>query len=314
MAEAETAQKFSVKRLADWRRVSNPALRARRVASLLLPSPAVLVLIVMMVFPVTYTFWLSLHGWFASSVTPPKWIGLENYVSLLTRDARFADALGRTVVFTVVAVSIQLLLGIAMALLFNQSFRGRNIVRTLFLLPMVATPVVMSLIWMLMMNPVGGVLNWSLGLFGIPASRWLSSVDTVIPSLILIDTWQWSPLVMLMVLAGMTMLPVEPFEAAAIDGASRWQSFRLVMLPMLRPAIMVALLFRSIDALKTFDIIYGTTQGGPGFASETLNLYVYAQGFTYFELGYASAVLVVFFTIVMSVSVLFTLLRRRSEA
>jgi multiple sugar transport system permease protein len=293
---------------------SNPALRARRIASWLFPLPAVLVILLMMVFPVGYTFLLSFHRWFASSVTPPRWTGLENYIKLFTNDPRFFDALGRTLLFTLAAVTLQLILGIGMALLFNQNFRGRAIVRTLFLLPMVATPVAMSLIWLLIMNPVGGFLNWLLGLMGIPPGLWLSSAETVLPSLILIDTWQWSPLVMLMVLSGMTMLPSEPFEAAAIDGASWWQSFRMVMLPMLRPAIVVALLFRSIDALKTFDIIYGTTQGGPGFASETLNLYVYAQGFTYFELGYASTILVVFFTLVMSISVVFMLLRRRAEA
>ena len=171
----------------------------------------------------------------------------------------------------------------------------------------------MSLIWMLILNPAFGVLNFVLKTFGLPPGLWLNSIETVIPSLILIDTWQWSPLIMLMTLAGMSMLPTEPFEAAAIDGASRWQSFRYVMLPMLRPTIMVALLFRSIDCLKTFDIIYGTTQGGPGTASETLNLYIYTTGFNYFKLGYAASILVVFFTIVMSVSVMLTLLRRRVE-
>ena len=293
---------------------SNPALRAKRIASWLFPLPAILILLVMMVFPVGYTFVLSFHDWFASSVSPPQWTGLDNYIRLFTDDPRFFDALGRTLFFTLAAVTLQLILGTGMALLFNQNFRGRAIVRPLFLLPMVATPVAMSLIWLLIMNPVGGFLNWILSLMGIPPGLWLNSAETVLPSLILIDTWQWSPLVMLMVLSGMTMLPSEPFEAAAIDGASWWQSFRLVMLPMLRPAIVVALLFRSIDALKTFDIIYGTTQGGPGFASETLNLYVYSQGFTYFELGYASTILVAFFTLVMSISVILMLLRRRAEA
>ncbi len=296
------------------RLASKQALQgSSRLAPILLSLPALLVILGMMVFPVSYTVWLSFHSWFASSVTRPEWIGLDNYIKLITDDPRFLDAFGRTILFTVTAVALQLILGIAMALLFNQNFRGRGIIRTLFLLPMVATPVAMSMIWMLIMNPVGGVLNWFLGLFGIPPGLWLNSAKTVIPSLIIIDTWQWSPLIMLMVLAGMTMLPAEPFEAAAIDGASAWKSFRLVMLPMLRPTIMVALLFRSIDALKTFDIIFGTTQGGPGFASETLNLYIYTQGFTYFQLGYASAILVVFFTIVMSVSMMFILLRRRSE-
>jgi multiple sugar transport system permease protein len=312
MTEKEKTKLFQL-RPGKSQNITRSPVQRNRFASFLLTLPATLVILGMLVFPVGYTVWLSFHSWFASSVTPPKWIGLGNYISVLTDDPRFLDALGRTFLFTISAVTLQLILGVVMALLFNQNFKGRNLMRTLFLLPMVATPVAMSLIWMLIMNPVGGVFNWVLGFLGFSPGLWLSSADTVLPSLILIDTWQWSPLIMLMVLAGMTMLPSEPFEAAAIDGASAWQSFRLIMLPMLRPSIIVALLFRSIDALKTFDIIFGTTQGGPGFASETLNLYIYTQGFTYFELGYAASVLVFFFVIVMSVSIILILLRRRSE-
>lgn len=214
----------------------------------------------------------------------PEWIGTENYAALL-KDTRFHAALERTAYFTLGALALQVALGLGMALLFNHNFVGRGVVRTLFLLPMVATPVAMSLIWMLILNPVDGVANWILETLGLPPQLWLNSAGSVLPTLILMDTWQWSPLVMLMILAGMTALPHEPFEAAAIDGASWWQSFRFLMLPMLRPTIMVALMFRSIDCLKTFDIIYGTTQGGPGFASETLNLYIYKTGFDYFRLG-----------------------------
>lgn len=275
--------------------------------------PALLVLLVMMVFPVVYTLWLSLHSWFASSISPPKWVGFQNFIKMFTADPRFFAALWRTIYFTITAVIIQLIIGVIMALIFNREFRGRKIVRTLFLMPMVATPVAMSLIWSLMMNPVGGILNWILRLFGMPSHLWLSSSNTVLTSLIIIDTWQWSPLIMLMVLAGMTMLPTEPFEAAAIDGASSWQSFRFIMLPMIRPIIIVALMFRTIDALKTFDIIFATTQGGPGFSSETLNIYIYTQGFTYFELGYASSILVFFFVLVISISTIFMLLRRKAE-
>lgn len=287
--------------------------RGRLIASWLLPLPAILVVIVMMAYPVGYTIWLSFHDLSPFNLNDPEWIGTENYTDLLD-DTRFHEALKRTAYFTVGALSLQMVLGLGMALLFNHDFVGRGVVRTLFLLPMVATPVAMSLIWMLILNPVDGVANWILEALHLPEQLWLNSADSVLPTLVLLDTWQWSPLIMLMILAGMSALPTEPFEAAAIDGASWWQSFRLLLLPMLRPTIMVALMFRSIDCLKTFDIIYGTTQGGPGFASETLNLYIYKTGFDYFRLGYAAAALVVFFTLVLSVSLLLIILRRRTEA
>lgn len=294
--------------------LTTPSLsRGRLIASWLLPLPAILVVIVMMAYPVGYTIWLSFHDLSPFNLNDPEWIGTENYTRLLD-DMRFHEALKRTGYFTVGALSLQMVLGLGMALLFNHDFVGRGIVRTLFLLPMVATPVAMSLIWMLILNPVDGVANWLLEFLHLPEQLWLNSADSVLPTLVLLDTWQWSPLIMLMILAGMSALPTEPFEAAAIDGASWWQSFRLLLLPMLRPTIMVALMFRSIDCLKTFDIIYGTTQGGPGFASETLNLYIYKTGFDYFRLGYAAAALVVFFTLVLSVSLLLIILRRRTEA
>lgn len=292
---------------------SSPLKRGRLIASWIFPLPAILVMIGMMAYPVGYTVWLSFHDMSAFNLNNPEWIGVQNYVNLFD-DARFHAALGRTAYFTVGALSLQVALGLGMALLFNHDFVGRGVVRTLFLMPMVATPVAMSLIWMLILNPVDGVANWILESLHLPAQLWLNSAGSVLPTLIMIDTWQWSPLIMLMILAGMTALPNEPFEAAAIDGASWWQSLRFLMLPMLRPTIMVAVMFRSIDCLKTFDIIYGTTQGGPGFASETLNLYIYKTGFDYFSLGYAAAALVVFFTIVLTVSLLLIVLRRRTEA
>ena len=133
-----------------------------------------------------------------------------------------------------------------------------------------------------------------------------------LPTLVLVDIWQWTPIVMLMVLGGLTALPEEPFEAARIDGASTWQIFRYLTLPMLRPYIMVAALFRGIDALKTFDSIYVITRGGPGFASETLNLYIYATAFDYLHFGSSSAMLVIFFLIVLSLSAVLIGLRRKA--
>jgi len=282
----------------------------RRHPAWIFPLPAVLALFLLMVFPVLYTLWMSLHEWFVSSVTPPSFVGLQNYVEIFTRDTRFYQAVLRTFYFTGLAVLVQTVLGVAIALIFNREFRGKGLVRTLFLFPMVATPVAIALVWMMMYNPTLGILNYFVEGLGLPPGLWIANERTVIPSLALVDTWQWTPFITLIALAGLSALPQEPFEAALIDGASGWQTFWHVTLPLLRPTIMVAVLFRTIDALKTFDIIYVMTQGGPGNASETLNIYIFQTGFSYFHMGYASSLLVILFAIVMFISILLTRARR----
>jgi multiple sugar transport system permease protein len=274
------------------------------------PLPAVIALFLLMVFPVGYTLWMSLHEWFVSSVTPPEFVGLANYVKIITSDTRFQAALLRTFYFTAIAVVVQTILGVGIALVFNREFRGKGVVRTLFLFPMVATPVAIALVWMMMFNPTLGILNYFLRALGQSPALWIANEHTVIPSLALVDTWQWTPFITLIALAGLSALPTEPFEAALMDGASGWQTFWLVTLPLLRPTIMVAVLFRTIDALKTFDIIYVMTQGGPGQASETLNIYIFQSGFSYFHMGYASSLLVILFAIVLFISILLTQVRR----
>ena len=235
-------------------------------------GPAAIVLMLMLVFPFGYTAYLSLFEWFAAG-PPPKFVGIQNYIEL-GRDPRFLNALWNTFLYTVGAVSIEIVLGIAFALLLHQKIFGRGFVRTTFLLPMVATPVAISLVWLLMFDPASGVLNYFLISIGLPPSVWVNNARLAIPALVLVDVWQWTPLVMLIVLGGLTSLPPEPFEAASIDGANAWQTFRHLTLPLLRPYIVVAALFRGIDAIKTFDTIFVITKGGPAFASETLNLYI----------------------------------------
>ncbi len=276
----------------------------------LFPLPAVLALFLLMIFPVVYTVWMSLHEWFVSSITPPKFVGLANYVQIIARDTRFHQSLLRTIYFTGLAVVVQTVLGVGVALIFNREFLGKGLVRTLFLFPMVATPVAIALVWMMMFNPTLGILNYFLKVLGLPPGLWIANARTVIPALVLVDTWQWTPFITLIALAGLSALPQEPFEAALIDGASGWQTFWNVTLPLLRPTIMVAVLFRTIDALKTFDIIYVMTQGGPGNASETLNIYIFQMGFSYFHMGSASSLLVILFAIVMFISILLTRMRR----
>ncbi|NOU88389.1 ABC transporter permease subunit [Paenibacillus sp. LMG 31460] len=275
--------------------------------------PAVLFVLLMMVFPILYTLRISFYEWDMSAVQSPKWVGLMNYTALLS-DQRFWHSVGATFYFTFAALVFETVLGIAIALLLYRDFRGKNAAKTLFLLPMVATPVAMGLVWLLIYEPTIGVANELLRFLGLKPLLWLASPDQVIPSLVIIDVWEWTPMITLIVMAGLSTIPSEPYEAADVDGATAWKKFWHITLPLLRPTIIVAVMLRLIDVLKTFDIIYGTTQGGPNFASETLNVYGYTLGFQYFKLGTASSLLMIFFVLVMALTLAMIWVRKRLEA
>ncbi|MFC0214926.1 carbohydrate ABC transporter permease [Paenibacillus chartarius] len=274
--------------------------------------PAVLFVLLMMLFPIIYTVRLSFFEWSMSATTPPKWVGFSNYIELF-RDERFWHAVGSTFYFTIAALAAEVVLGIATAVLLSREFKGKSLVKTVFLLPMVATPVAMGLVWMLIYEPSIGAANMMLKTLGLEPLLWIADPSQVIPSLVIVDVWQWTPMISLIIMAGIATLPSDPYEAADVDGASPWRKFWSITLPLLRPTILVAAMLRLIDVLKTFDIIYATTQGGPNFASETLNLYGYVQGFQYFKLGSASALLVLFFAIVMGLTLLLIRIRKRLE-
>jgi len=275
--------------------------------------PALVFVLVMMLFPIAYTVWISFYEWSMSAITPPAFVGLDNYVSMF-KDERFLDSVYNTFYFTIVALAAEMVLGLAIAVLFNRSFKGKNIAKTLFLLPMVATPVAMGLVWMLIYEPTIGAANTILKSIGLEPQLYLASMTQVVPSLIVVDVWQWTPMVALILMAGLSTLPTDPYESADVDGASAWQKFVHITLPLLKPTIIIALMLRLIDVLKTFDIIYATTQGGPNFKSETLNIYGYVLGFQYFKLGSASALLVIFFLIVMALTLLLIWMKKRLEA
>lgn len=274
--------------------------------------PAVFFVLLMMVFPILYTVRISFYEWSMSATTPPKWVGLFNYITLLN-DSRFWHAVYATFYFTIFALVLETVLGVAIAILLYREFRGKNIVKTIFLLPMVATPVAMGLVWLLIYEPSIGVANMILKSFGLKPMLWLASPSEVIPALVIVDVWEWTPMIALIVMAGLSTLPTDPYEAADVDGATVWQKFTNITLPLLRPTIIVAVMLRLIDVLKTFDIIYSTTQGGPNLASETLNLYGYVLGFQYFKLGMASALLVLFFLLVMGFTLALIWVRKRLE-
>lgn len=271
-------------------------------------APAGLVVAAVIVLPWAFTLVMSVHEWKVGS--DPLFVGLANYVRLFTDD-RFGWAVLRTLYFTAGAVLFPMLLGVFAAVVFAREFPLRGLARTVFILPMMATPVAVGLVWTMMFHPQLGVLNYLLTSAGLPPSSWSYDAGTVIPTLVLVETWQWTPLVMLIVLGGLASLPQEPYEAAKLDGASAWQMFRHISLPLVWPHIMVALVIRTIDALKAFDTIFVISNGGPGTASETINIFLYQTAFAYYDMGYASAMTVVFFALILLVSlVLFTGRRR----
>lgn len=295
------------------------APRARRPGELvdrhffrLLPVPAALAISLLIVFPLAFNLYMSLQTWFVSSATPPEFVGLRNFVEILARDTRFWNSLWITIQFTGVGVALELILGLFIALYLHREFRGRGVVRTVLLLPMVSTPAAIALIWVVMFNPSLGVLNYLLSLMGVKPLLWLGHPGTALPSLIFMDVWKWTPFMILILHAGLQSLPATPFEAARIDGAAGWQLLRYVTLPLLRPAIAVALIFRTMDSLKTFDAIYVMTEGGPNRATEVLNIYVFQEGFKYFHMGYAAALAVILLILVFGVNLILVRVRERS--
>jgi multiple sugar transport system permease protein len=261
--------------------------------------PALIVVIAVIVFPWVFTIWMSMHEWKVG--TPTAFVGLSNYLRL-PNDPRFVEAVWHTLVYTVLSVILPLVLGTLAAVVFHQKFPLRGFLRGLFIMPMMATPVAIALVWTMMFHPQLGVLNYLLSLIGLPPQLWVFDPGTVIPSLVLVETWQWTPLVMLIVLGGLAALPTEPYESALIDGASFWQMFRYITLPLITPFLFIAAMIRMIDAVKSFDIIFAITQGGPGSASETINLYLYSVAFVYYDVGYASAIVVVFFALIVALA------------
>jgi multiple sugar transport system permease protein len=273
--------------------------------------PAAVVVVAVIIFPWVFTLYVSAFNWHLGGAR--EWVGFGNYVKLFT-DSRFGWAVARTLFYTGLAVVLPMIFGLLAALAFHRKFPLRGLARTVFILPMMATPVAVALVWTMMFHPQLGVLNWLLSQVGLPQSLWVYSAETVIPTLVLVEVWHWTPLVMLLILGGLASLPTDPYEAAKIDGANAWQAFRHITMPLLAPFVVVALIIRTIDALKAFDTIYVITQGGPGQASETINIFLYLQAFAFYNVGYASAVVVVFFAIIMLLAALLLWTRQRVKA
>ncbi len=286
-----------------WRRDWTPEL---------LLAPALIAIAAVMGFPFLYLCYMSLHKWSLIGYAAPAFIGAGNFTALVGDD-RFVQSLFRTLYFTAAGLATNLPAGLGIALLLDCEFFGRDVLRALLIFPMVATPVAMGLVWVIMLDPSLGIVRYIFGLVGVAnPPLWLSDTNWVIPTLVAVDAWMWTPMVALICSAGLAALPTEPFEAARVDGASTWQRFCYLTLPLLMPMLLVATMLRLMDLLKVIDIVYVMTGGGPGHASETINLYNYLVALSYDKIGYGAAVALVLFALVLLAT--FGLIRLRRAA
>ncbi|GAA3401096.1 carbohydrate ABC transporter permease [Paenibacillus hodogayensis] len=270
---------------------------------LLLIAPAFIILLVLSMGPLLHSLYTGMFDWNMSKPTK-TFVGFGNYKEIL-QDTFFWNALLNTLYQVVGTVGIQLLVGLVIALLLNRTFKGVKVLRSLYLLPMMTTPIVVGLVWRMLFNPELGMINYYLGKIGITGPNWLGDPGWAMPSIILSDVWLSTPFLTMILLAGLQTLPADPYESAELDGANRFQMFWYVTLPLLKPYIYMALLFRMMDAIKRFDTIYIMTGGGPGNKTETLNIYIYHQAFEFLKTGYAAALSNVMLVIILLVSVYF---------
>jgi multiple sugar transport system permease protein len=275
-------------------------LSDRRLAGLFI-SPALLLLLFLSIFPLFWALYLSFTDYSATRDVPSRWIWFENYGDLLTSPQVHERAI-TTLIFVVGAISLQTLLGFTIAYLISRRVRGRGLLTTLFLVPMMLSPVVVGLFWKFMLDAQFGVINSFATSLGLGSAEWLTDERLALLSVIVVDTWQWTPFIMLIALAGLTAVPKYLYEASEIDRASEWFRFRHITLPIVWPLLLIAVLFRAIEAFRLFDLVYILTGGGPGAATETLSFHVYKTAFLGFDTGRASAygVLMVIVVIVLA--------------
>jgi len=291
-------------------------IKEKRIPILFL-LPCIITLLAITIFPLVYSLSISLTNYELGRPIEIRFVGLENYWTILFKDSRFLIAITNTFIFVASTITIQFFFGLALALVLNRSFRGRSFIVAVVLLPMMIVPVATGYIWWMLYDVSYGPFNYILEAARLTTHeapiKWLADPSLSLLGVIITDCWQYAPFMMLVLLAGLQSIPAEPYEAAQIDGASRWQTFRHVTLPLLRSAIAVAILIRTIDAFKIFDLVYLMTYGGPGTSSEVASFYTYLNGFRFFKMGYASALSYVILLIVALFTTIFLRFLRRAE-
>lgn len=276
-------------------------------------APAAAITFVALLYPMLRSIWLSFHEW--SIGTPPGsavFVGLANYRWLLNDDA-FWISVGVTLAFAGAVVGLEVLLGVALALVLDRNLRGMSLFRTIFILPMMVAPIVVGLIWRFIYNEQFGPLAQGLKALGLAPIPWLSSPDMALVSVIIADVWQWTPFIFILALAALQGMPSSALEAARIDGATAWQTTRYIKLPLIMPVIAVAALLRLIDAFKVLEVIYILTEGGPGRSTEILSLHIYKTAFVSQQLGRASALSNLLLILVLLLTLALILIRKARD-
>jgi multiple sugar transport system permease protein len=285
----------------------------RRVPILfLLPSAAVLLAVA--AYPVGYGIWAGFHQWNWSLGQADNWsfIGFDNYIQLF-RNRDFWNSIRVTVYFTLISVALELVIGLGIALLLNRNVRGSWFFRSAVVFPLMVSDIVAAVIFSTLLNPTLGALNYFISLFGLPGPNWVGDPKLVVLTLSLVDTWWQTGNIVLILLAGLTSIPQDRVDMASIDGASGWKMLFHITLPGLKPFILVALVFRTIDALRVFALAWAITKGGPSRATEVSQLYIFKQGIGgFYNMGYASAAATVFAIFVGLVSGVYLLFMRKT--
>ncbi|MFC5703744.1 carbohydrate ABC transporter permease [Cohnella faecalis] len=251
-------------------------------------GPPFLVLFLLTAGPLAISLGIGFYDWNLAKPHNTSFIGLDNFINMV-QDKKFWKAVWLTVYQVGVTVFGQIVIGMGIALLLYREFTGIKLLRSVYMIPMMTTPIVVGLVWRMLYSTDSGVFNYWLGKLGISPINWLGNPNWAMPSVIMTDWWMSTPFVAIILLAGLQGLSNEPIEAAYMDGATKWQTFIHVILPLMKPIIMLAILFRTMDAIRRFDTIYVMTSGGPGNATETLNLHAYFHAFNYLNVGYSSA-------------------------
>lgn len=290
-----------------------PIFGERQRFMVLLIAPAVAALILFQIVPILTGANASFRDW---SLHDPQmtWVGFKHYVYVLTDPGFMWVVMPNTLIFMVISVAVSLLFGLGLALLLNRKFTGRTVLQTILLLPLMVAPVVAAIMIRWMFNDQFGIVNVVFGLVGLPEQPWLAQRSTAFAVILMADIWLWTPWFALLLLAGLQSLPKEPFEAAAIDGASRWRVFRYLTLPMLRSVMVVCIVIRSIDAFRTFDIVWTISAGGPARSTELFSIYAYIEAFQAMNFARGSAAAIIgAVVIVILAMIMFRLLNRWME-
>lgn len=285
----------------------------RRRAAWVLIAPALGILLALNLFPIVYALYISVHYWMLARPQPPRFAGLSNYKDLFF-DERFRNAVLVSLKFIGLAVGIELLLGLGLAFVFNVRLRGIATLRKLTLLPSLVMPLVVGLVWFYMFDENFGLVNWIWVKLGGARVPFLTQGTLALLSIVATDVWQWTPFVMLVFFAALQALPEYVYEAARMDGLSGGQIFFRVTLPLLKPAILIVLIIRAVDALRSLELVFMMTKGGPAGDTEVLPWYLYTTGFLSLDLGYAAAMAVLMLALVTVLSQLFVRQLKSREA